>query len=210
MWLWIVMLCAWVGFVAEVFFDVRSPLSLQLVYVFSMLTVWVYALYHCWTNTNIAFRTKLNWLPAIFMTWILGATGYIFWWRFHASKRVQLDVRAIDGAPVAVDRLRRLTSRKILEFMRFILILAWLSLGLVFVLFIRGSTLSSVEVLIPLLLGLSTNAIAMIWAVKVVEIVDEEMHQGERLLWIVFIAATWTIGVTIVWLKIRSREVRIT
>lgn len=205
-WVWPVMVGAWVGFLSEMeFVRFRLSFPFRAITGVATLAVSVYALRHCWTNPKLAFRTRINWMAAIFMTWILGATGYLLWWQCDASTRVQPAITAIGGEPANGGRLQRLTSPKWVEFVRVNIMVAWVCVGVIFILFLRGSFLVSTEVLIPLFTGLATSAIAMIWAVRVIEGLGQEMGDSERLAWIIIIVSTWVLGATLAWLTIRAR-----
>lgn len=207
-WVLLAIVCFWVGATYEFLYE-RTPLFVSVGTAVSMLIVLGYAIYHCWTNANVPFRMKLNWFGGIALVTIFAATAYVLWWHFYAARQVSAGISTTEEESATLDRLQRLTSRRVLGIVRMILIVAWMCCIAMVVLLFRGSFLMSTEVMIPMLLGLLASAIAMIWAVRVIEVTDEEMSQNERLLWIFFVAATWVVGATLAWLKLRQRAISI-
>ena len=201
-WIWPFTLPACFGVWYALFEEAPRP-ALQAVVVSCSIVIFAYPLFHCWTNSLVSRQAKLNWLGAMCLLPVLASTAYLLWWKFLAGS----DAVGPSGEAEETQnrrRLEHLTSRNVLDFIRISLILAWGCLPIGVGLFAYGWTLSSVPVLMPLMVGLTASAVSMIWAVRVIETFGPEMSENSRLLWIVMIVATWMIGATATWVRVRG------
>ena len=202
-WIWPMALCACIG-LGYALLQEAPPVAIQVIVGVSAVALFGYSLRHCWTNTSLPRQTKLNWLAAMCLLTIVAATAYLLWCRFIAVSYAR-EVAGAAEETLGRRRLERLTSRRMLEVIRVNLVLAWGFLAVSLVLVVYGSALSSVEVLVPLLIGLTTSAISLIWAVRTIDALGSEMQETAQLLWILMIVATWVLGATLTWLRIRAR-----
>lgn len=204
-WIWLVAGLAWIGFFSELeWLPIALPFHVMPLAGGCILVLSGYVLWHCWTNPTLSSRTKVNWLAAVCVTWILGATGYLLWWRFDSAKRVPTR-SPVQEQIAREDPLRTLMAARWVILVRSCLIAAWTSFGLFVFLLLWGYHLVSLEALAPLVLCLSSSAVAMIWATRVLEALEPEGEIATRLAWSVLIVGTWFVGATLAWQVIRRR-----